>query len=102
MVKVILQPGLRELRGKMGGWTYRCMYGKQTIMKTPDMSKVQWSKAQRAHRQRFKQAVAYARMAMADPKVGASYKKVAAKKGRRPFQLAISDYFHGKNLLEKS
>jgi hypothetical protein len=36
MVKVILQPGLRELRGKMGGWTYRRMYGKQTIMKTPD------------------------------------------------------------------
>ena len=36
MVKVILQPGLKELRGKMGDWTYRRMYGKQTIMKTPD------------------------------------------------------------------
>jgi hypothetical protein len=36
MVKVILQPGLKELRGKMGDWTYRRMHGKQTVMKTPD------------------------------------------------------------------
>ena len=36
MAKVFLQPGLRRLQGKMGDWTYRQMYGKQTIMKTRD------------------------------------------------------------------
>ena len=101
MVKVLLQPGLRELSGTMGGWTYRRMYGKQTLMKTPDMSNVKWSKAQKEHRQRFKKAVIYAHMAMADPKARAYYEKVAKKTGRRPFHLAISDFFHGKNLLEK-
>ena len=99
-MEVILQPGLRELRGKMGDWTYRRMYGKQTIMKTPDMSKVKWSKAQKENRQRFKKAIRYARMAMADPKAGAHYEKVAKKTGRQPFRVAVSDFFEGKNMLE--
>jgi predicted double-glycine peptidase len=84
----------------MGGMTFRRMYGKQTIMKTPDMSRVKWSKAQKEHRQRFRKAVIYARMAMANPKVRAHYEKAAAKKGKRPFHLAVSDFFQGKNLLE--
>jgi predicted double-glycine peptidase len=79
----------------------RRMYGKQTIMKTPDMSNVKWTKAQKEHRQRFKKAVIYARVAMADPVVRAKYEKIAAKTGRRSFHLAISDFFQGKNLLEK-
>jgi len=102
MVKAILHPALQELSGTMGGMTFRRMYGKQTIMKTPDMSKVKWSKAQKEHRQRFKEAVIYARMAMDDPVVRAKYEKAAEKKGKRPFQLAVADFFHGKNLLEKS
>ena len=61
MAKVILQSGLRALSGKMGDWTYRRMYGQQTIMKTPDMSKVKWSKAQKEHRQRFGEAISYAK-----------------------------------------
>jgi len=103
MVKVLLNPALRELRGKMGDMTYRRMYGRQTLMKTPDMSRVKWSKAQKEHRQRFKKAVAYARLAMADPNVRAQYEKAAKKTGRRPFHLAVSDFFQGKgkNLLEE-
>ena len=101
MVKVILNPALRALSGTMAGMTFRQMYGKQTLMKTPDMSKVKWSKAQKEHRKRFKQAVVYARMAMDNPKVRAHYEKAAAKKGKRAFQLAISDFFHGNNLLEE-
>jgi hypothetical protein len=79
MVKVILNPGLRRLSGKMGDWTYRWMYGKQTIMKTPDMSKVKWSKAQKEHRKRFRQAILYAHRAMADPEARAYYEKVGKK-----------------------
>ena len=101
MVKLILQPGLKELRGKMGDWTYRRMHGQQTIMKTPDMSRVKWSKAQKANRKRFSEAIAYARQAMADPTVRVHYDKVGKKTGRQPFRVAVSDFFAGKNLLEK-
>lgn len=65
------------------------------------MSKVKWSKAQKAHRQRFKEAIAYAKATMAEPKVRAQYEKAAAKAGKRSFDLAVSDYFKGINLLEK-
>jgi hypothetical protein len=89
------------MSGKMGAFTYRWTYGQQTVMKTPDMSNVKWSKAQKAHRQRFKQAIRYARSAMAEPKVRAHYEKVGKKAGRHPFRVAVSDFFEGKNLLEK-
>jgi hypothetical protein len=65
------------------------------------VSKVKWSKAQKAHRQRFQQAIAYARQAMADAKARPHYEKAAKKTGRRPFRIAVSDFFAGKNLLEK-
>jgi hypothetical protein len=68
-------------------------------MKTPDMSKVKWSKAQKANRQRFRKAIAYARKAMAAPQVHAHYEKVARRAGRQPFRVAVSDFYAGKNLL---
>lgn len=102
MAKIILNPMIKELRGKMGDVVYRVSpSGKQTVMKAPDMSKVKWSKAQKDNRKRFKQAIAYARAAMADPKVSKIYEKRAAKQNKRPFHLAVSDYFKGKDLLSK-
>jgi len=50
---------------------------------------VKWSEAQQTHHQRFKLAVAYAKAAMAEPTVRA----------QSPFDLAVSDYFKGKDLL---
>jgi len=102
MAKIILNPIIRQAQGKMGNIVFRRSHtGEMTITKLPDMSKVKWSKAQKAHRQRFKQAVAYAKAAMAEPKVRAVYEKAAAKKSKRPFDLAVSDYFKGNDLLSK-
>lgn len=101
-MKVKLNPTIERITGKMGSLTFRRMYGKQTVMKTPDMSKVKWSKAQKANRQRFGEAISYAKQAMADPKVRAHYEKIAKKKGRQPFRVAVSDFYAGKNLLKKS
>jgi hypothetical protein len=89
------------MSGKMGIYTYRVMYGKQTLMKTPDMSKVKWSEAQKRERGRFAEAIAYARRAMADPKVRAHYQKLGEKANRQPFRVAVSDFYEGKDLLEK-
>lgn len=101
MVKVILNPGIQRMSDKMGDWNYRWRNGKQTIMKTPDMSNVKWSKAQKAERGRFAQAIAYAKQAMADPKIRAHYEKLGKKAGRQPFRVAVSDFYGGKNLLDK-
>ena len=65
------------------------------------MSKVKWSKVQKASRERFAEAIHYARQAMADPQVRAHYEKLGKKADRQPFRVAVSDFLAGKNLLEK-
>ncbi len=99
MAKVILDAPFRRIKGKIGKLSYRWMYGQQTVMKTPDMSRVKWSKAQNANRQRFKAAIAYAKAAMADPHARAIYEKQAAGQNRKPFRVAVSDYLKGVDLL---
>jgi hypothetical protein len=106
MAKATLQPWItgdkviKGFRGKVGNVVFR-QYpnGDIIVSKAPDMSAVVWSPAQQDHRQRFKAAIAYARAAMADPDVRAVYEKQAAEKNRRPFQMAVSDYFKGIDLL---
>ena len=100
MPKVILHPWIQQIHGKMGDVVFKRTPNGETIMtKRPDMSRVKWSPAQKAHRKRFQQAVAYAKTVMADPKIRAMYEKKAAKARKRPRDLAISDYFKGKDLL---
>ena len=100
MAKTILNPIIRELYGELGGYTYRRRPGGQlSIIKTPDMSRVVWSPAQAAHRERFRQANLYAKAAMADPAARALYEREAAASGRTPYHLAVSDFFKGRNLL---
>ncbi len=99
MAKVTLDPMIKDIRGKLGDYVFRRIHtGELILSKVPDMSKVKWGKAQKAHRKRFKQAIAYAKAAMAEPKVRTRYEKEAAKKNKRPFDLAVSDYFKGRNL----
>jgi hypothetical protein len=102
MAKVILDPMLTAIHGRSGNLVFRrSRNGDVYTMKLPDMSKVKWSEAQKGHRERFKEAIAYAKAAMAEPTVRAQYEKIAAKKGGSPFFVAVSDYFKGNNLLKK-
>jgi len=101
MAKVTLDAPFQRFTGRIGKLSYRWMYGKQTVMKTPDMSKVKWSKAQKANRQRFAEAIAYARQAMADPALRKHYERLGTKANRQPFRVAVSDFRAGKNLLKK-
>lgn len=103
MAKITLNPMIDDLSGKIGQFVLRrAPSGKLILSKAPDMSRVKWSKAQKENRQRFKKAVAYAREALADPKVRARYEKRAVKEGKRAHDLAMSDYLKGKNLLPGS
>ena len=100
MTKIILNPMVQRAQGRMGNVVFRRSHtGEMSLIKLADMSNVTWSGAQQAHRQRFREAVAYAKAAMAVPEVRAIYEKSAAEKHKRPFDLAVSDYFKGRNLL---
>jgi hypothetical protein len=73
--------------------------GKLVISKRPNMTKVRWSKAQKANRQHFKLAIAYAKAALADPVVRAKYEKMAKKQHRDAWHVAVSDYRNGNDLF---
>ena len=101
MAKAILNETIDSYRGKIGKIVFRMTpSGTLSAGKVPDMSNVVWSEAQKAHRQRFGQAVIEAKAALLDPKVKAKYQKAAKKKGKRAFDLAVSDFYHGKNLAK--
>jgi hypothetical protein len=101
-MKVIFNKGIQAMRGRLGNLIFRRTYGgKVVVSAAPDMSRVKWSEAQKAHRLRMKQAVTYAHTALADPQVRARYEQEAAAQGRRPFNLAVSDYFHGRDMRKE-
>jgi hypothetical protein len=103
MAIIELDPAFKTVYGGLGNSVLRrTPSGKTSLIKRADMSNVEWSEAQGKHRRRFKQATAYARAAMAEPSVCEQYRKMAAKRKKRAFNLAVSDYFKGIELLKKS
>jgi hypothetical protein len=103
MPKVILPASIRGLSGKMGDVVFRTnrKTGTVTISRAPDMTRVKWSKAQKAHRRRFKEAVEYAKTAKTQPELWAVYQALAKKKRKRAWDLAVSDHYHGTGLVSR-
>lgn len=102
MAKVRLHPLLEELRGRIEGLVFRLSHnGKISAYASPDMSRVKRSPAQIAQREHFAEASAYAKAAIADPEIRAIYERMSMerKSNKRPFEMAVSDYCEGNNLL---
>lgn len=89
MPKVRLHGPIEEIRGTLYDVVFkRAPNGEMIVSKRLDMSKVKWSKAQKAQRRRIGEASTAVKAALADPKV-------------RARDLAMSDYLNGKDLLGK-
>ena len=104
MAKATLNPVFELFTGKIGNLVFRRAHtGKLSVMYHRDTSHIKWSSAQKAHRKRFKEAVVYAKDAMKDPAIRSVYEQMAAEKksNKRPFDMAVSDYFAGNNLFRK-
>jgi hypothetical protein len=81
MAKLQLNSALRDLRGSIDNLVIRrTPYGK-VLSRKPDMSRVKWSAAQLAHRQRMKVAASKYRKLMSDPVQAERLKARAAKRG---------------------
>jgi hypothetical protein len=92
----------------MGHYIYRRSHnGKISTYENPFLKglKIKWSKAQETHRERFREASLYASAAVADPDLRPIYVQMAVDNGKnpkRPFDMAVSDYYHtGNDLLWK-
>ncbi len=102
MPKVKLAPHIEEVHGTLYDLVFkRTAKGEMIATKKPDMSKVKWSKPQKANRIHMSQAITTAQLAWMDPKVKAKYERKAKKLGRRAWNLALSDAMNGKDLRAK-
>ena len=102
MPKVRLHSPIEEIRGTLYDVVFkRAPNGEMIIAKRPDMSRVKWSEAQKAQRERIREASRIVKAALADPKVRAKYERRAKKLGKRARDLAMSDYLKGEDLLGK-
>lgn len=102
MAKVQLHPLFAGLRGRLQSLVFRLSHnGQVSVYVRPDMSGVKWSPAQIAQRERFAATSAYARAAIADPQIRAIYEQMSMerKNNKRPYDMALSDYSQGNNLL---
>jgi hypothetical protein len=100
MPKVRYKEMVVEIQGTMFDVVFKkSPRGKTIVTKKPDMSEVEWSNAQTDHRKRMRHSNDYAKAAMADSDVRAVYEKRAAKEGRVAYNVALSDYWKGINLL---
>lgn len=102
MAKIKLNPFIVEVSGTMGDLVFKkSRSGEAIVAMRQRKSRSEPSEAQKAHRERFKLAVAYARAAMEDSVLRAAYEGIAAKEGTSAFAAAQSDYFKGNNLLSR-
>lgn len=97
MAKIQLNSILRELRGSLGDLVIRHTPHGQVVSRKPDMSRVQWSSSQIAHRERMKSAAIEYRKVMSNPVQAARHSARAAKLG-----IPVSSLIMGEFLRTRS
>lgn len=92
MAKAVRNVVIRGISGNVGELVFRQMPdGSTRISAKPDFSRRKFSKSQKNHQSRFKEAAAYARQAAKNQPV---YAQLAAGTVKSPYNWALSDWFH--------
>lgn len=94
MAKVKLNPVLEAMRGQVGDLVFKHYGGEVFVGRKPDRSSLQPTEAQLEHQERFRQAVLYGRLVMADPDKKGLYEKVSQASGKPLFSLTVADFFN--------
>jgi hypothetical protein len=102
MPKVKLAPFIEEIHDTINDLVFKKPpKGNMIVTKKPDMSRVKWSKAQKANGEHMSKAITTTQLALMDPKVKAKYERKAKKEGRHAWNIALSDCLLGKDLYAK-
>ena len=73
MAKVKLNPVLEQIRGQVGDLVFKHYGDEMVVGRKPDRSGILPTEGQLEHQERFRQAVLYGRLVMADPQKKAGY-----------------------------
>lgn len=97
-MKFKLNRAFREASGHLDGLVYRNVRGEVIVSRKPDPDNLVYSENQIAHRERFKQAAAYGKAALANPTVRALYEAAAKEKDLPIFAAIIADFFNAPTI----
>ncbi len=98
MARVKLNPILEQMHGKVGDLVFK-RYGDDTVVsRTPDVEGREWTEAQVAHREQFRQAALYGKLVLADPETRTIYEQAAQAKGKPVFSLTVADFFNAPSV----
>jgi hypothetical protein len=100
MAKATLNPILEQLRGQVGDLVFKQYGDKIVVTKKPDLSKHKPTAAQRAQRERFRQATLYGKGMLADPAVRAVYDEAAKARGKPVLSLMVADFLNAPSVDE--
>jgi hypothetical protein len=93
MAKARLNSALQELRGEIDGFVFKNYRGRVVVTRRPDMSGIKPTKAQLAHRARFRAAGRYADAALKDPARRAAWARIAGERNIPIRAVLIEEYF---------
>jgi len=100
MAKIKLNPIVEEVSGGFGNIVFRASKGKTVMCRKPDLSGNDATQGQAAHRERFREAVAYGRSVMADADMLAMYKQASVRRDIPVFALTVADFFNAPTINE--
>ncbi len=100
MANVKLNPILEQIRGAVGDLVFKRYEDRVILSRKPEPSGRPATPAQAAHRERFRQATVYGRLALADPKSRTFYEGVADDRHLPVFALTIADFFRAPTIQE--
>ena len=93
MAKTTLNSALQSIRGRIDDWVYRKFGDRMVISRRPEFHGP-LSAAQLAVRERFREAAAYAKAALADPVRQPLYQAAARAKGLSLFAFVMGDFLN--------
>lgn len=98
MAKVTRNQVVRGIQGSVGELIFREMPNGETwVSSKPDFSNRKFSKGQKTHQSKFRDAAAYARDASKREPI---YAELAQGTGRSPYSFAMVDWFHAPVIHE--
>jgi hypothetical protein len=101
MAKLKFCQRILKIEGRLTGVTVRELSDEKLERRAHGTRSERVSQGQLHHRERLRQAAAYATAALADPYLRVVYEEMAAHKRITPRNMAMSDYLKGNNLLPK-
>lgn len=91
----------KGLSGMIGGTLVFRTVGDNTIVSSAPSPSGPPSDAQKEQRERFQQAVIYAKGSMADPVTKAEYQEAVQGKGQaNAYNIAVADFFNAPNIVD--